>query len=425
MERQIEKISGSKLKLTFRLTPDETAVYEDQAVKALAARTNVAGFRPGKAPAAVVRAKLGDQAVADEAVEQAVRSLYPKLVRDEKLEVVGQPQLTVVSSQPLVFTLTVERLPEVHLGKWNKVKVKRKPVAVQPGEVEDLLKELRNSRASEAAVSRPAQLGDRVEVDFEVSVDNVIIDGGKGARYPLVLGQGRMIPGFEHNLVGLKAEEEKKFDVTFPPDYTKHLAGKKAIVRAKLGQVFERTLPELNDEFAKALGQFASVQELQDKLRENLKAEYTHKEDDRVEQELWEALLVAASFDELPEVLVANELDRMVQELSSSIAERGLQWADYLQSIKRDEATMRKEFAPQAEKRVKLALLARAFAQESRLQADEMDIDKEIAHTLEHYSGDERVAAQLQTQDYRDYLRTMLTNRRVLEWLKQQLVEGE
>ncbi len=423
MERKLEPVAGGKLKVTFTLSAEEKQRLEERALKSLATEANFSGFRPGKVPVDLVRSRISEATLTQEMLEQAIRKYYPEVVKQEKLEVVGSPEAKFISAEPFSFSLEVAKLPEVHLGSWHKARVKRNKVKVEPHEVEAVLQDLRESRATEAAVTRAARSGDRAEIDFEVSVDRVVIDGGKGAKYPLILGKGQLIPGFEDNLVGLTPGEEKAFELTFPENYKKGLAGKRANVRAKLLQVFERTLPELTDAFANSLGKFVSLDDLKTKVNENLLEERKVQEDARLEREVIDAVLGHSKFGELPEALVTNELSRMMHEFQHELFERGVEWAQYLTSIGKTEGDLQREFRPQAEKRVKVALLIRAFAREQQLEADAMDIDQDIAETLERHRGDDRMRAQLETADYRDYVKSILTNRRVLAWLKDKLVE--
>jgi trigger factor len=423
MERQIENIAGGKLQIIFVLTPQESAKFEARALKELGSTLTITGFRPGKAPVDLIKARVGAEALQSEILYQASREFYPQVVKDSKLDVIGQPEISLITATPLSFKITAAKLPEVNIGKWEKIKVKRNKITVDQGEAEKVINDLLESRAKEVAVTRAAAKGDLAEIDFEVAVDRIVIDGGKGKKYPVVLGKGQLIPGFEDNLIGLKAGEEKQFELTFPPDYRKDLAGKKAQINAKLLQVFERTLPELNDEFAVALGRFTSLEDLRTKLNQNLLDDHMHHEEQRVEQEMFDALLKVANFSEIPEILITSELDKMLHEFSHSIEERGLEWTQYLQTIHKKEEDLHQEFRPQAEKRVKSALLIRAFAKDNKLEVDDSTIEKEITHALEHYGSDERAVAQLNSDEYKDYLRSILINKRVVDWLKEKLVE--
>jgi len=423
VEHQIKNIEGGKVQITITLTPEEKTKFELRALRQAGSELDIKGFRPGHIPDDVIKKQLDPAALDQETMWEAVKEHYPKLVAEMNLAVVGQPTLALQSAEPFVIHSTVSKLPEVDLGKWEKVKIKRQEIKVDEAEVNKVIEQIRDGRVSEVAVIRPAKLGDRVEIDFEVSLGGVAMDGGKQVKYPVILGAGQLVPGFEDNLVGLNSGEEKKFELTFPSSYRSDLAGKKAQVWVKLSQVFERTLPELTDDFVKSLGKFAGTQDFQDKLRENLQEEKNIQEEQRLEREMLEAIVVQAKFGDIPEVLLINEAETMLHELKHGITERGVEWSQYLQSIQKDEEGLKKEFSTPATRRVKVALIVRTFANQENLATDEMAVEQEIVHSLEHYGGDERMTTQLNSDDYRSYVQQVLTNRRVIEWLKKKLVE--
>jgi len=425
MERHIEKVAGGKLQITFILSVEETARFEAKALRHLAESTNLSGFRPGKAPADVVRSKAGPEALDQETMLQAVQQLYPEFIKKEDLEVIGRPQIDLVSKSPFTIKLIVATLPQVTLKKWEKIKVTKKPVKVEAEDIEKVINDIRETRVAEAAVTRAPKIGDKVEIDFTVSVDKVVVDGGSATKYPVVLGKSQLIPGFEDNIVGMEVGATKEFEVNFPKDYLPKLAGKKAQVQVKLHQVFDRILPELTDAFATSLGTFTSVEDLRKKINDNLLADEEQQEEVRVESAMLEELLKVAEFGEVPEILVNNEVEKMMHELAHSIGGHGLPMEQYLQNIKKTEEDLRKDFIPQAEKRVKVALLIRSLAKENSLAADDMAVEQEINEALEHYHGDERAAARLQSEEYRDYIQSMLTNQKVMKWLKEKLIVSE
>lgn len=423
MEHQVKSIAGGKIQIIFTLTPQEKAKFESRAVRRAGSELNIKGFRPGHVPDEVLKHQINPEVLQQETMWEAIKELYPKLVKSLALEVVGQPSLALQSVEPMVILATVAKLPEVELVQWEKVKVKRLDVKIDDEEVNKVIDQIRHSRANEVLVTREARLGDRVEIDFDVSLGGVTMEGGKQINYPAILGAGQLVPGFEDNLLGLKAGEEKRFEITFPSAYRPDLAGKKVQVWTKLKQVFERNLPELTDEFVKGLGQFTDAKDFKHKIRDNLQEEKLMAEEQRLEREMLEGLVKQAKFGDIPEIMLTHEAEIMLRELRRGVEEQGLEWSQYLQSIQKDEAALRAEFGKPAERRVKVALVVRAFAKQEKLEADETAVEQEIAHALEHYGGDERVMAQFNSESYRAYVRQVLTNRRVIEWLKTKLVE--
>lgn len=423
MEQQIKPVDGGKIQITLTLSPEEKAKFELRALRQAGGELNIKGFRPGHIPDEVLRKQVQPEVLQQETMWEAIKEIYPKTIKEQNLDVIGQPTLALQSVEPFIIHVTVAKLPEVDLAKWDKIKVKRQEVGVGQAEIDKLINQIKESRATEAAVSREARQGDRVEMDFEVSLGGVTMDGGKQTNYPVILGSGQLVPGFEDSLVGMKAGEEKKFDMTFPTDYRKDMAGKKANIWVKLNQVFERTLPELTDDFARGLGKFEGAEDFKNKLKDNLKEEKEAQEEQRLERAMLEAVVAQTKFGPIPEILLENEATTMLHELKHGITERGLEWPQYLASIQKDEAALKKEFSTPAERRVKVALVVRTFARQENLEADESAVEQEVAHTMEHYRGDQRAEAQFNNDDYRNYVKQVLTNRRVIEWLKKKLVE--
>jgi trigger factor len=423
MESLVRDIDGGKVQITFTLTDEERAAYEARALQHVGAELTVKGFRKGHAPEELVRQHAGHEELEQEMLFQAFRRFYPEFIREQNLEVIGEPSLALQSHDPFVFHVTSAKLPHVDLGKWEKVRVKRKAVSVEEKEVTDMLTDLRESRASEASVTRLASAGDRIEMDYELSMGGVPLEGGSYKNHGAILGKQQLLPGFEEQVLGMKPGEEKTFDFTFPADFKADLAGKTAQAKVKLTSVFERTVPEATDEFAKSLGKIDSLNDLVAKLRQNLAEERNAEEAQRLEREMLETLVDKATFGPIPELLLASEAEKMLHELRHGIEERGLPWADYLANLKKDEAALKKEFSKPADRRVRVALLVRTFSKQFNLEADEEEVEADIASTISRYGDDERVAAQVATEDYHLYVKNILTNRKVIAWLTEKLVE--
>ncbi len=423
MNYNLKSLPEGLLEIEFILTDEEKNKFEARALKELAKQKNFPGFRPGHAPIDKVRASFGEQAITEEILLQAARELYPNLVREQKLQVIGRPKVDLKNNNPFTFLTTVAKLPEVVLGDFKSIKIKREVVTVATEQIDNLITEVLASRAKEELVERSAQMDDLVEIDFEVLVDSVVIEGGSEKNYPLILGKKQMVPGFEEAIVGLQAGAAKEFQITFPANYKIGLAGRTATVKLKLSKVFARILPELNDEFVKSLGRFESVQDFKDQVKNNLQSEAEFKADNKVEREMLEEIFKVSEVTEVPEILRTSEIRKMIAELKTPLNEKGIVWEDYLRSIKKSESDLQTDLKPQAEKRVKLALLIQKIAGENNLEANEEQVEEEITHTLEHHVNDERMVAQLQSDDYKFYVREILTNRNVIKWLKVRLVE--
>lgn len=422
MKVDFKKQAGGKVQVTVELTLDEYQKVKDQAAVNVSQVKPLPGFRAGKAPYEVV-AKHYKADLDQEESLIAVKRYYLPYLEEQTWQTIGQPKIKHVSYNPFVFEVVSDILPEVKLGPWQKIKIQSQPVVVLPEEVDKVLNDFRNSRASEALADKAIEAGDRIVMDFQVAVDGVAVDGGVANDYSLIVGQRQLVPGFEDNLLGAKSGETKKFNLKFPEDYHKNLAGKVAQVTAKLKSVYKRTLPEANDEFAKNLGTFLSLDDLKNKLNKNLIDEAQVAESNRQERAMLDEMVRVAEFSDIPEGLVDNEVEQMISEFSQGITNQGLKFEDYLQSIKKTIDNLRQDFRNAGLKRVKIALIIREISKENKIVAIDEQIEDELGNLLEHFASQPDVMAKLDTVDYREHLKNVLTNQQVVKWLKDRLVQ--
>ena len=422
MKSTITKLPKSQIAIAIEVTPEEVIKLLPEAAKRLSQKLKLAGFRPGKAPLEIVKQKVGEGALWEEAAQAGLPHFYTSVVMNEKLEPIGQPKVTIkqiAPNNPLIFTVEVAVLPTFDLPNYKDLTVKVEPVKIEDGAVEKTLEELRRMRAEYKSVERPAQKGDRVEVNFSITKDGQLIDGGQSKNHPIVLGEGHFVPGFEENLIGLTKNQEKKFDLTYPKDYKMGgLAGATAQVVATLTLIQEVILPEMTDEFAKKLGKFESVEDLKKKIMDGVKTEAEAKEKQRFELAMLDALLAKLEV-ELPDVLVEGEKDKMLEEFARDIASRGMELEQYLEASKTTLSELRATFTTQAEKRVRIGLLLRAIAKKENIAPSDDEVQKALNDTLAMYQNNEQAKKQLSSPEYRDFLKSRLTNDKVLEFLVQ------
>ncbi len=425
MEINSNKQAGGLLILKFILTPAEHEAIKMQAAINLSNSHNISGFRQGKAPYEVVKKHLGETAVLDEELMLAVKKYYLPYLQDNNIEVVGRPEIKLLTPQPLVFEVISPLLPEVKLGSWEKIKINRPTISVTDDQVTTLLNQLRESRASEALADKPVTDNDRVVLDFQVSVDGVAIEGGQANDYSVIIGRKQLVPGFEENLLGLKAGSSKNFSLKFPADYHKNLAGKTGQVAAKIKAIYARNIPEASDDFAKIVGKFSSLADLREKLKKNLLQEVEQEREIKIEKEMFDKMLVLAKFSDIPEVLILNEVEQMIHEFSHSISAQGINFVEYLKSINKTKEDLQREFKESASKRVKVALLVQEIGKSNNLSIDDNEVEEEISKILDHYSHDENMKKKIDTADYRERIRSILTNQKVVNWLKNRLVKNQ
>lgn len=422
MNITVDQQPKSQIKLTVELSVEEMKPYLDKAAETLSRQFKIEGFRPGKASLGIVIAKVGAQAVWEEAADHAVRKTFVQAIREKELPTIGQPHIHIQKLAPdneFIYTAESAVLPKVDVGDYASFKTKKNSGTVKPEDVAKAVSELQEMFATEALVEREAKHGDKVVVDIDLFQDHVAIEGGSTKQHPVVIGSGHFIPGFEDQMVGVKGNETKTFTLTFPKEYhNAKLAGKPGEFTVNVKGVYEVTKPEVNDEFAKKAGKFESATELRAKLEENLRREADDKEDAVFERAVIDELIGKSKFGDLPDMLVETELEKMMHELEEQVTQQGGKWEDYLTATKKSADDLKKEFRPQAEKRVKAALLIREVSKKEAIVADPKLIDEEVATTKRMYESNPEVLQRIESDDYRDYLGSMQVNKKVVELLK-------
>ncbi len=423
MNITVESQPKSQLKLAIELSVEEMQPFLNKAAEALSSKLKIEGFRPGKASLGIVIQKLGAQAVWEEAAELAVRKSFVQAVLEKKLQTVGRPHIHIgklAADNPFSYTAEIAIVPDVTLADYKTLKVKREAATVVPADIDKAVEELRDMFATEAMVDREAKMGDKAEVDFDLFLDHVAVEGGSSKQHPVKIGSGNFIPGFEDNLIGMKKDEEKTFSLPFPKEYhNANVAGKSGEFTVKMKSVFEISKPEINDEFAKKAGKFENVADLKAQIEKNLLAEATDKNDAAYEREVVDAIIKKSTFTDLPEVLVENELEKMIHELQDQVMQQGgVKFEDYLKGLKKTPDDLKKDFRPQAEQRVKAALIIRQISKNEKIDATPAEVDVDVQHTLKMYEGQAEILQRIDTEDYRDYVRSLIINRKVIQFLK-------
>lgn len=420
-----EEQEKSQMALTIEVSAEEFAPFIERAGKKISEQMDIPGFRKGQAPLDVIQKKVGEMTVLQEAAQLAVEKYLPEAILKEDLQTVGQPAINVeklAPGNPFVFTASVPLMPEVTIGDISAISVEKDPIEVTDAEIEKVIENLRTMRAKEVLADREAKNGDKVDLSFNVYLDKVPVDGGSAPSYPLVLGEGQMIPGFEEKVVGMKKDEEKEFELPFPEDYhNKQLAGKTAEFKVKVNAVFDRVLPEMDEAFFQELGEFESLGGMKDEIEKNIHEEKQQKVENKFERELVEQLIDHSTFGDIPEVMVNQETQQMMAELEQNIGRQGLKFDDYLLHLKKDRGQLMLDFAPDAMKRIKSALAIRALAKSENVQPSTEEVNEELAKMKKVYEVNPQMMAQLDSPAYREYLETINRNKKTLEWLKEKV----
>jgi trigger factor len=395
-----------------------------EAVRALSKRTRVPGFRPGKAPRGVLEAVLGPGAVLDEAVDRVVQASYRDALIEQAILPLTNADVEIVQAEegkPLIFKATVQVRPDVTLGDYKNFNFRPEIETIDDAKVDKVIDELRDQNASLAPVEdRGAKNGDYAVIKYVGTRDGTPFDGGTAERMPLIIGEDRLIPGFEDNLVGLEVGGTKGFDITFPEDYQEEtLAGQEAHFEVELRELREKILPDLDDDFAKSMGDFEDLAT----LRTEVKARLERNSLDRARHEFADKIIeyaVANATVELPDVLIDQEVEVMHDEFRSTLARQGISEEAYLKVTGKTDADLHGDFRPDAEKRVKVLLVLSKVADTEGITIDDADIDAEVARGQAQYASDQKLVRYFESERGRNFIRSTLRRSRTVE----HLVEG-
>lgn len=427
MQISVKKLPESKMEISVTLPWDEWKKEMEHAIAHLTKDVKLPGFRPGKAPRAAVERHFGKQAVLLEAAEHAIRHSYPSVLEQEKIEAIGEPEVKLgkfAEHETLEYTVITAVLPAVVLKPWQaavrevNALFSKRAAAVEESEIDAELERLASMRAKLVTVNREARLGDNVLVDFTVLQDGVVIEHGQSEKHPLVLGQGVFIPGFEEKLLGMQAGEEKIFELTFPAKYhAKHLAGQPATFKVKMSVVQEREVPTIDDAFAAGLGNFTSLEQLKENMRQGLFEEKKKKTQEEHRTHILDALVEKATIEH-PQILVAEELRRMLREFEAQVQSMGLNFTEYLAQMKKTPEDMQKDWEPQAKKRLSAHMILDTLAKEEDISVDTAEIEAAMNQTLGQYQSVNELEKKIDMERLYSATRGQLLNEKVLEFLE-------
>ena len=397
-----EKIEASKVELHFSV---EQSVFEaacERAYKKEVGKINIPGFRKGKAPRAMIEKMYGKGFFYDTALNDILPEAYEAAIKEAGIDPVSQPEIDVLSldENGVVFTAKVFVKPDVKIEGYFGIEVTKEVAPVTDEEVNNELELVRERNSREIdANDRPAELGDTAVIDFEGFVDGVAFEGGKGENYALKLGSGQFIPGFEEQIVGHSVDEEFDVNVTFPAEYhAEDLAGKPSVFKVKVHALTKVELPELDDEFAKDVSEFDTLDEYKADLKAKIEKRHEATAQSAVDGQLMDALIEKLEA-EIPEAMYETEAENFVRDYDNQLRMQGLDLKTYFQYTGMTLETLRAQFRPQAEKQVKARLALEKIAELEGLKASEEDINGEYARIAEAYGVDvEQVKASIDSE---------------------------
>ena len=391
-----EKNEKTKAELTVVVTPEEFDKALEESYRKNKAHIAVPGFRKGKAPRKLIENMYGASVFYDDALDAILPAVCEHGVSESDLRVVGYPQILDVSfgdDKSATIKYAVELYPEVTIGDYKGIEAVKPEPAVEESAVDSEIAsvQLRNARIQTA--ERPAINGDTVTIDFEGFVDGVAFEGGKGENYDLELGSNTFIPGFEEKINGMQVGEERDLDLVFPKEYKEDLAGKPVVFKVKLNEIKEKILPELDDEFAKDVSEFDTLEEYKNSIRENLTAA-KETESQKAFEDAVMSKLADTIEDEIPEAMVKEVIDNQLQNMRSQLSAYGMQIEQYLNMMGTNEDGFRETMRPSAQQQVKTTLALEKVAEIEKIEPSDEEVEKYFTELAERYNVDADVAKQ-------------------------------
>ena len=420
MDVKVEKTENkNEVKLSFTVEAEKF----EEAMKKVYSKTakyfNIPGFRKGKAPMQLVERQYGSEIFYEDAFNELVPDLYDEAIKENNVEAVSKPDIDITQMEKgkdLIFTATVQTKPEVKLGKYKGIEIKKIEYNVSDEEINHELGHMqeRNSRLI-SVEDRPVEEGDITVIDFEGFVDGVPFEGGKAENHELEIGSKTFIPGFEDQIVGMKIDEERDINVKFPEEYfSKDLAGKDATFKVKLHEIKKKELPELDDEFAKDVSEFDTLDELKKSIKEKIEEENKNKEKYETEEEAIKTVCENTEID-IPSGMIELEIDNMIKDIEARLSYQGLKLEQYLQMMGKTESEMRTEFEEQAKRSVKSRLVLEAIATaEDTLPTDE-EVTEKIKEMAKQYNRDEKEL--LENEQLKLYLADSMKTEKAIDFI--------
>ena len=409
----------NEVKLTFTIEAEKF----DEAMKKVYAKTakyfTIPGFRKGKAPMNIVEQHYGSEIFYEDTFNELVPDIYDEAIKENKIEAVSRPDIDITQigkGKELIFTAIVQTKPEVELGKYKGIELKKIEYNVSDKDVEHELGHMAEHNARLITVEdRPVEKGDIAVIDFEGFLDGKPFEGGKAEKHELEIGSNTFIPGFEDQVIGMKLDEEKDLNVTFPEDYfSKDLAGKPVVFKVKLHEIKKKELPKMDDEFAKDVSEFDTLEELKNSIKDRLQKENDEKAKYETEDAAIKAVCDNVKLD-IPSGMIETEIDNMLKDTEQRLQYQGLTLEQYYKLIGKPETVLRDEMKETAEKNVKSRLVIEAIIKAEDIKPDEEKVEEKLKEMAKGYGKTEE--EMLKNTYLKDYITENMKVEKVINFI--------
>lgn len=420
MEYKIIDQKKSLKEIMVEVEPSKISDYLKEAAEKISLNTNIKGFRPGKAPLNVIKEFVGEEKIWQEACYQAVNKSYFEIIDKEKIETISNPEIEIIemkNNEKLVYRAVVTVMPEISLPDYKKdvkkILDKKKSIDVTEKEIDFTVDNIKKSRATKNKVSREAKKGDSVVITFQGEIDGIKQEEIKGENVEILLGEKTFIKGFEEEIIGMKEGESKIFKSELPFSEKEN---KEVTFYLDVVSVNEVSFPEINDDWAKTLGDFSNLKELKEKIKENIAFEKENKAKEARRIEMMEKIQENVSA-EIPEVFIDRELDSMIKEFKLKFLQSGKSYENYLKDIDKTEEDLKKDWRKEAEKRIKTSLILQKIAETEKIEANKEKVEEELNNYLNRIH-DEKMKNEIDIDRLRSYIEDVLKNNETFEFLE-------
>lgn len=420
IKKDLEK---SQVEIKVELSVEEFQPYIEKGAKVLSEQVKMEGFRPGKVPYDLLKQKVGEISILEEAAHIVIRKNIDKIFTDELKgrQPVGQPQIELTKlapNNPLEYKMTITLLPVVTLGIYKDLKIEQEKVKITEEDVNKTMEQVLEMRAKETETKEGAKMGDKLIINLHLSLNKVPLEDGHAHDLSVIVGKEYLVPGFDEKIIGIKAGEKREFKLTYPKNHHQsNLAGKLVEVSVDAKQVFQRELPELNDDLAKEM-QFKDIADLKEAIRQSIATDREKQSEVKNEIKMLEKIVEASKFGDIAESIIKSESDNMMAELERNIAEQGGKFEDYLKHLKKTKDELTLEMLPNAIKRIKTALVIREVGVKENVLVSSEEIEEKLAALKQSQASNPEAIKSLESPEYRRYLENMLFNDKIVTKLK-------
>ncbi|PKM91627.1 trigger factor [Candidatus Falkowbacteria bacterium HGW-Falkowbacteria-1] len=423
-------LEKGQIELNVELSVDELKPLMEKGAESISKEVKVEGFRPGKVPFDVLKQKVGELAILEEAAKLSINKNIYKVLEDniKDKQVVGQPEVEITKiavGSPLEYRVRVNILPEVTVGKYKDFDFKQEKLEVTEEEISKVLNDLIEMRAKEKISDKTIEKGDKVIASVNLFIENVPVEDGQNPEVTIMIGKNYFVDGFDKNLIGLKKGDKKEFNLVYPDKHwQKNLSGKLVDFKVEIKEVYSRELPELNDELAKIF-QFNNMEHLKENLSKTIESQKKREMDQKMEVKILDKVVDNFKFGDIAESLIKSEASLMMREMEQSVVSQGGKFDDYLNSINKTQNELMLEILPGATKRVKSALAMKEIAEIEKISISDAEMEKELDSLKKKYGHDSKVIENLSSAHYKAYLENMMLNQKTVEALKKWNIKDE